>query len=172
MLVRIERDYSVSGDKYPQFPTDYPVPLRAYVNLEDWDVFIHTLNEKLREAFCPWSIGNLLDGILSVLTIYISEFVFGSIHRKRIGAIDLYILDFATQHNLYVASLRNMGFLSLVFHTKETNSKSSTLHSNPYCPEHHSIRTLPSAVTATTSNISTSSSHRSDLPNEWTNSTL
>ncbi|WBW71551.1 palmitoyltransferase complex subunit Erf4 [Schizosaccharomyces osmophilus] len=172
MLIRIERDYSVSGDRYPQFSTNFPLALQPYVSVKDWNGFIHTLNKKLYIAFCPWTIGNLLDIFLSIVTVYASEFVFGSVHRKRIANIEAYVAEFASQHNLLAAGLRNMGFLNIVFHTKENVARSTTLYSPRESVENLSVQSMPSALTTTPSNLSTYTQNPGVGVNEWTNSIL
>ncbi|EEB06305.1 palmitoyltransferase complex Erf4 [Schizosaccharomyces japonicus yFS275] len=122
MIIRIERDYSISGDIYPQFCTSYVSALEPYVPPTEWHTFVVTLNDHLRVAFCPWTFQNVMDGFLAVFTLYLSEFLLGSFHRKRVAALELFVQEFASAHGMKAASLRNMAFLCLCFHVTDAES--------------------------------------------------
>merc|ERR1711939_1100769 len=71
-IIRIRRDWMIEGDLAPTFSNLYPEILDpAGVSEQEFRTLVERVNNELIPAFSPWSIRNLVDGVLGLLTGWI-----------------------------------------------------------------------------------------------------
>ncbi|KAI0996224.1 hypothetical protein K3495_g11955 [Podosphaera aphanis] len=73
-IIRIQRDWMLEGDLAPTFSNLYPEILDpAGVSESEFRRLVESINKELIPAFNPWSLRNILDGCISLLTGWLWE---------------------------------------------------------------------------------------------------
>lgn len=67
-VIRVRRDYLLSGDLYPQFANLYPEILDPLISENDFRFLITNINARLKAAFDPFSLRAWVDTVMGVLT--------------------------------------------------------------------------------------------------------
>lgn len=133
--MRVPRDYSVVGDEYPYFSTHfigeepgaYPneegpnyyskSPLKDIISHQEYNDIIGTINDYMRRAFSPWQKRQLVETVISFLTLWIFERLFASNNQRVMAELDEYVdqLNHKNAGRFILVNPRKNGFLSLDF---------------------------------------------------------
>ncbi|QIW99528.1 hypothetical protein AMS68_005046 [Peltaster fructicola] len=119
-VIRVKRDWLVSGDLYPQYQNLYPDILDPLVSDTDFRFLITNLNTRLETIFNPWAVSAWVDAILGVLTGFLWD-DFGLTSTKRgIKDLESFIERWNRQkagesQDVRLIQLRRTGFMSLDF---------------------------------------------------------
>ncbi|PNS18621.1 Ras modification protein ERF4 [Sphaceloma murrayae] len=72
-VIRVQRDWLLAGDAYPQFQNVYPEILAEWIAEEEFRAVIDEVNGRCKEAFDPegWRAG--VDALIGVLTGFVWE---------------------------------------------------------------------------------------------------
>ncbi|KAF2226679.1 Golgin subfamily A member 7/ERF4 family-domain-containing protein [Elsinoe ampelina] len=70
-VIRIQRDYLVAGDAYPQFQNVYPEILAEWISEDEFRVVIEEVNTRCKTAFDPEGARAKVDALLGVLTGFV-----------------------------------------------------------------------------------------------------
>ncbi|KAI5790249.1 hypothetical protein EDC01DRAFT_788515 [Geopyxis carbonaria] len=92
-VIRLQRDYMLSGDLSPAFSNIYPEILEPYVPEPTFRDVVRTVNERLRTAHDPWSVRNWLDGVLGLLTCWVLEDVVATGAKRAVAGVEAYLRD-------------------------------------------------------------------------------
>lgn len=117
-IIRIQRDWLAAGDVYPALQNLYPEILADYISEADFRIIVETLNEKLKQAFTPWSASSWFDTGLSIMTGFLWDNTGLTTSKRRVAAIEKWIDDWNREaerqgHDARLIGLRKTGFLSL-----------------------------------------------------------
>ncbi|KAK9369736.1 Golgin subfamily A member 7/ERF4 family-domain-containing protein [Lipomyces kononenkoae] len=118
-IVRIHRDYVYPREiNIPAFSPVFPgYPLSVFMTESEFLDLVHEVNDQLDQAFCPMSVGNVLDGCIGVVTCWLWEYVFTSYHIRKASELESFIErlneDVYKARGMKVISPRRTGYLSL-----------------------------------------------------------
>lgn len=125
-LIRVPRDWLIAGDLAPTFSNTYPEILEPWVSEQDFRELVQGVNQRLTQAFSPFTRRVWLDSLLGFLTGWLWD-DFGMTGIKRDCAqVEAFIerwnasrgtlktSEKATdEHLVKCAPLRRTGYLSL-----------------------------------------------------------
>ena len=95
-IIRIRRDWLISGDLAPTFSNLYPEILASYISENLFREIIGELNRRLIKIFCPWSYYNWLDATMGVFTLWIWEDLGLGLAKRKLAALEAWINEFNT----------------------------------------------------------------------------
>ena len=91
-IIRIRRDWMIEGDLAPTFSNLYPEILDpAGVSEQEFRTLVERVNNELIPAFSPWSIRNLVDGVLGLLTGWIWDDMGFTAVKSRLNNVERYL---------------------------------------------------------------------------------
>lgn len=116
-IIRIRRDWMVRGDLAPTYSNLYPEILDPALPEHEFRTIIHHINKTLVEAFDPYSMRNILDGFLGLVTGWVWE-DFGMAGVKgKLKRLEQWIEDWnrrnGEREGVKVIPLRRTGYMNL-----------------------------------------------------------
>ncbi|PBP22735.1 putative Ras modification protein erf4 [Diplocarpon rosae] len=91
-IIRIRRDWMVEGDLAPTFSNLYPEILEpAGVSEQEFRALVERVNTELIAAFSPYSIRNIVDGVLGLLTGWLWDDTGLTAVKSRLKKVELYL---------------------------------------------------------------------------------
>lgn len=119
-VIRVKRDWLVSGDLYPQYQNLYPDILDPLVSDSDFRFLLTNINTRLERIFTPWSFWAVFDAVMGVLTGFFWDDL-GLTHAKRgirelESFVDRWNADKERNHvDIRLVQLRRTGFINMDF---------------------------------------------------------
>jgi hypothetical protein len=93
-IIRIRRDWMLEGDLAPTFSNLYPEILDpAGVSEQDFRTLVEKINNELIFAFSPWSVRNIVDGIMGLLTGWVWDDLGFTGVKSRLKNVERYLED-------------------------------------------------------------------------------
>lgn len=125
-IIRIQRDWMMEGDLAPTFSNTYPEILDpAGVSEQEFRTIVDKVNSELVPAFSPWSVRNILDGVLGLLTGWIWDDMGLTGVKKRLQNVEKHLEDWNQQMQARskegpgmapkIVSLRRTGYMNVSF---------------------------------------------------------
>ena len=116
-IIRIRRDWMVRGDLAPTYSNLYPEILDPSLPEHEFRTIIHHINKTLVEAFDPYSMRNILDGFIGLVTGWLWE-DFGLTGIKgKLKRLEQWIEDWnhrnGEREGVKVIPLRRTGYMNL-----------------------------------------------------------
>lgn len=97
-IIRVRRDWLMHGDLAPAFSNLYPEILDpAGVSEPEFRRIIEKLNGELAPAFDPYSLRNVADSVLGVVTGWLWEDLGLTAVKKRLAALEKWIENWNTE---------------------------------------------------------------------------
>lgn len=91
-IIRIRRDWMIKGDLAPTFANLYPEILDpAGVSEQEFRTVVERVNVELVEAFNPWSLRNIVDGVLGLVTGWVWDDVGAAGVKGRLEKVEAYL---------------------------------------------------------------------------------
>ncbi|KAJ4302884.1 hypothetical protein N0V90_001775 [Kalmusia sp. IMI 367209] len=116
-IIRIKRDWMVKGDLAPTFANLYPEILDPLVTEEDFRKIVQTINDRLVQAFDPFSFRAWLDAVMGVATFWLwDDAGLTKVKRKLAeleGWIDNWNRTIGEKEGVKMIPLRRTGYLTL-----------------------------------------------------------
>lgn len=117
-VIRVQRDWLISGDLYPAFQNLYPEILAGYVSEPEFRSIIDTTNRLLHEAFDPWTTSNWIDAILGIATGFLWDNTGLTSTKRRVARLEKWLDGWNIEaqrlgKNVVIIGPRRTGFLSL-----------------------------------------------------------
>lgn len=123
-IIRIRRDWMLEGDLAPTFSNLYPEILDpAGVSEQEFRSIVDFVNNELIPAFSPWSLRNLVDGMMGLLTGWVWDDIGMTGVKKRLRNVELYLEDWNRQMEARskdgagsapkIVSLRRTGYMNV-----------------------------------------------------------
>jgi hypothetical protein len=116
-IIRIRRDWMVRGDLAPAYSNLYPEILDPSLPEHEFRTIIHYINKTLVEAFDPYSMRNLLDGFLGLVTGWLWEDFGLTGVKSKLKRLEQWIEEWNHLHGeregVKVIPLRRTGYMNL-----------------------------------------------------------
>ncbi|KAJ5894518.1 hypothetical protein N7495_006209 [Penicillium taxi] len=116
-VIRIRRDWMISGDLAPTFSNLYPEILDPLLSEQEFRIVISTINESLVKAFNPFSLHNWLDGLLGLLTGWIWDDLNAPGIKSQLQRVEKWIEDWnrevGSRDGVHIWSLRRTAYMSI-----------------------------------------------------------
>lgn len=122
-IIRIRRDWMISGDLAPCFSNIYPEILEPWVSEQDFRILIRTVNEGLIEAFRPDGWRAWGDAVLGLATGWLWEDLGYAAVKGKVRGVEEFIeewnagrarsKDEEDEEQVKVVPLRRTGYLSV-----------------------------------------------------------
>jgi len=116
-IIRIKRDWMVRGDLAPTYSNLYPEILDPLLPEAEFRVIIHHINKTLVEAFDPYSLRNLLDGFMGLVTGWLWDDVGLGGVKGRLRGLEAWIDEWNRRNGMRdgikVIPLRRTGYMNL-----------------------------------------------------------
>lgn len=97
-VIRIRRDWMIEGDLAPTFSNLYPEILEpAGVTEQDFRTVINKINKDLTLAFSPYSMRNIVDGFLGLITGWIWDDMGFTGVKTKLQSVEKYLEDWNRQ---------------------------------------------------------------------------
>ena len=122
-IIRIRRDWMISGDLAPCFSNIYPEILEPWVSEQDFRILIRTVNEGLIEAFRPDGWRAWGDAVLGLATGWLWEDLGYAAVKGKVRGVEGFIeewnagrvrrKDEGDEEQVKVVPLRRTGYLSV-----------------------------------------------------------
>ncbi|OAA55589.1 Golgin subfamily A member 7/ERF4 [Niveomyces insectorum RCEF 264] len=91
-IIRIRRDWLIAGDLAPTFSNLYPEILDpAGLPEQEFRRVVDKLNRELTAAFAPWSVRNVVDGVLGLVTGWLWEDMGFTGAKARLARLERWI---------------------------------------------------------------------------------
>ncbi|PUU75465.1 Golgin subfamily A member 7/ERF4 family-domain-containing protein [Tuber borchii] len=117
-IIRIQRDFMISGDLSPAYSNTFPDILEPYVSEERFRMVIAHVNKELDKAFDPWNLWNWLDAMSGLLTLWVLEDIIDTYIKRKLRAVEAFLqqqneeLEKAGSQAVFVP-LRRTGYMNL-----------------------------------------------------------
>lgn len=117
-IIRLQRDYRVAGDLYPQYITSFPEILEPYLSQTDFNAYIKTLNTRLAAVFDPLHRKrHWVDSILGVATGWLWDDAGFSGVKSGFRDVERWMEEWnmgsGAERGVVVIGLRRTAFLTL-----------------------------------------------------------
>ena len=116
-IIRIRRDWMVRGDLAPAYSNLYPEILDPSLPEHEFRTIIHYINKTLVDAFNPYSLRNILDGFLGLVTGWIWEDLGLTGVKGKLKRLEQWIEDWncrnGEREGVKVIPLRRTGYMNL-----------------------------------------------------------
>ncbi|EPE08637.1 ras modification protein erf4 [Ophiostoma piceae UAMH 11346] len=91
-IIRVRRDWLIMGDLAPTFSNLYPEILDpAGMSEQEFRRVVEKMNRELTETFAPWSVRNVLDGVLGLVTGWLWEDLGMTAAKGRLAKLEKWI---------------------------------------------------------------------------------
>ena len=91
-IIRVRRDWLIMGDLAPTFSNLYPEILDpAGMSEQEFRRVVDKLNRELTAAFAPWSVRNVVDGVLGLVTGWLWEDLGMTAAKGRLAKLEKWI---------------------------------------------------------------------------------
>ncbi|KAI9051627.1 hypothetical protein LZ554_004670 [Drepanopeziza brunnea f. sp. 'monogermtubi'] len=91
-IIRIRRDWMLEGDLAPTFSNLYPEILDpAGVSEQEFRKLVERVNKELIAAFSPWSLRNIVDGLLGLITGWVWDDMGFTGVKMRLNKVEQYL---------------------------------------------------------------------------------
>ncbi|KAK2630259.1 hypothetical protein QTJ16_001079 [Diplocarpon rosae] len=142
-IIRIRRDWMVEGDLAPTFSNLYPEILEpAGVSEQEFRALIERVNTELIAAFSPYSIRNIVDGILGLLTGWFWDDTGLTAVKSRLRRVELYLEEWnremegrskeEPERAPRVVPLRRTGYMNVGLHPACDETRKLILDSSTF----------------------------------------
>lgn len=119
-VIRIRRDWLIAGDIAPTFSNVYPAILEPYLSEADFHDMINRINDALLAAFScgeSYSVTNIFDNALDLLTRWLGEDVTYTRLRRRLAPLDEWLHEWndsvGVQSGVKTHPLKATGYMSV-----------------------------------------------------------
>ncbi|KAJ5050423.1 uncharacterized protein L3040_002306 [Drepanopeziza brunnea f. sp. 'multigermtubi'] len=123
-IIRIRRDWMLEGDLAPTFSNLYPEILDpAGVSEQEFRQLVERVNKELISAFSPWSLRNIVDGLLGLITGWVWDDMGYTGVKMRLNKVEQYLeewnqeMEGRSKESLGIAPrvvpLRRTGYMNL-----------------------------------------------------------
>ena len=116
-IIRIRRDWLISGDLAPTFSNLYPEILAPYIPENLFREIIGELNRRLIDIFCPWSYYNWADAVMGVFTLWIWDDLGLGVAKRKLAALEARINEFNTMwresDGVFIVPPRKTAFMTV-----------------------------------------------------------
>ncbi|RAH83303.1 hypothetical protein BO86DRAFT_398333 [Aspergillus japonicus CBS 114.51] len=116
-IIRIRRDWMVKGDLAPTFSNLYPEILDPLLPEQEFRRVIATVNDELIKAFDPFSLRNIIDSALGLLTGWLWEDVGAPAIKSHLKSVESWLENWnrevGAKDGVHIWSLRRTAYLSL-----------------------------------------------------------
>lgn len=119
-IIRIQRDFMISGDLSPAYSNTFPDILEPYVSEERFRMVIAHVNKELDKAFDPWNLWNWLDAMSGLFTLWVLEDIIDTYIKRKLRAVEAFLqqqneeLEKAGSQAVFVP-LRRTGYMNVRF---------------------------------------------------------
>ncbi|KAF2768425.1 hypothetical protein EJ03DRAFT_248600, partial [Teratosphaeria nubilosa] len=119
-VIRVKRDWLVSGDLYPQYANLYPEILDPLVTDSEFRYLISNINSRCKSMFSPFTTRAWVDSILGALTGYAWDDLGLTGPKREEKALERFLEGWneeraAKLKDVRVVQLRRTGFMTLDF---------------------------------------------------------
>lgn len=117
-VIRVQRDWLVAGDLYPQLQNLYPEILDPYLSEPAFRNVIETVNPMLKRAFEPATWSAWVDALMGVATGFLWDDAGFSGTKRKVGRLEDWVDGWNREaeregKEVRLIALRRTGFLSL-----------------------------------------------------------
>ncbi|KAL4933144.1 ERF4 family protein [Aspergillus undulatus] len=116
-IIRIRRDWMVSGDLAPTYSNLYPEILDPLLPEQEFRRIIATVNDELIDAFNPYSFRNWIDGAIGLLTGWVWEDIGAPGAKSHLRKVEDWLerwnREVGAKDGVRIWSLRRTAYMSL-----------------------------------------------------------
>ncbi|KAL7268785.1 hypothetical protein RUND412_008579 [Rhizina undulata] len=117
-IIRIQRDYTVTGDLSPAFSNIYPEILEPSLSEDRFRMVIARVNRELQTAFDPWNVWNWVDALVGLVTLWLVEEIVDTHVKRKLREVEAYLRAqneelSRTENGAVFVPLRRTGYLNL-----------------------------------------------------------